>query len=69
MADIVANDPIVADGPAIMQELDVEEHPVRDPLFAPQQQYATDQQGTLTKWLAEDTTARAKDDELLRVMA
>jgi hypothetical protein len=68
MADIVANVPGVAGGPAIMQELDVEEHPVRDPPFAPQRQYAADQQGTLTKWLVEDT-AGANDDELLRVMA
>ena len=68
MADIVANDPFAADVPAIMQELDIEEHPVRDPPFAPQRQYAADQQGTLTKWLVEDTTG-ANDDELLRVMA
>ena len=31
MADIGANDPFAADVPAIMQELDIEEHPVRDP--------------------------------------
>jgi hypothetical protein len=63
MAEIVgANDPIAADGPAIMQELDVEEP------FAPQRQYAIDQQGTLAKWLVEDTDG-ANDDELLRVMA
>ena len=68
MADIGANDPFAADVPAIMQELDIEEHPVRDPPFAPQRQYAADQQGTLTKWLVEDT-AGANDDELLCVMA
>ena len=63
MAKIVATDPIAADGRAIMQELDVEKP------FAPQQQqYAADQQGTLTKWLVEDT-AGANDDELLCVMA
>jgi hypothetical protein len=68
MAEIIANDPIAADGPAIMQELDFYQHPVRDLPFAPQRQYAADQQGTLTKWLVEDT-AGANDDELLRVMA
>jgi hypothetical protein len=69
MAEIVANAAIAAVGPALMQhELDVAEHPVQDPPFAPQRPYAADQQGTLTKWLVEDTEG-ASHNELLRIMA
>ena len=56
MAKIVANAAVTAVAPALMHhELDVAEHPVQDPPFAPQRAYAADQQGTLTKWLVEDT--------------
>jgi hypothetical protein len=69
MAEIVANAAVAAVVPALMQhELDVAEHPVQDPPFAPQRPYAADQQGTLTKWLVEDTEG-ASHNELLRIMA
>ena len=71
MAKIVANDPIVKEEPAIMQELDVEEHPVQDPLFAPQQPYAgaaAGQQGMLLQGGSLKTVGTRNDDELLCVV-
>ena len=66
MSEIVAS---AAVAPALVQhELDVAEHPVQDPSFAPKRPCAADQQGMLTKWLVEDTEG-ASHNELLRILA
>ena len=39
---------------------------MQDPPFAPQRPYAADQQGTLTKWLVEDTEG-ASHNQLLHI--